>query len=79
LSARLTLTVSTADVNHRVMLRRALAKGGFADVLGILESWDDGELRVRRRDGDVVPVAEADLVAGMRVPPPRARRRPRSG
>lgn len=66
---RLTNTLSPADVGVRVVVRRTLDQGGFADVLGGLESWADGVLTIRRRDGSVVAVDEATIVAGKRIPP----------
>jgi hypothetical protein len=44
--------------------------------VGYLEAWVAGELTVRRRDGTLATIAEADLVAGKIVPPPPERRRP---
>ena len=67
--------VSAADVGVRVSLRRRLVEGGLGDVLGVLETWQDGRLVLRRRDGSAVTVAEADVVAIKRVPPPPERRR----
>jgi N-acetylglutamate synthase len=71
-----------SDVGHRVVVRRLLRgetgpSGGpaFADVIGELESWEAGTLRVRRRDGVLVSINAADVVAGKRVPPPPPRRR----
>jgi GNAT superfamily N-acetyltransferase len=55
-----------------------LPGGGYADVLGDLVAWADGRLVVRIRSGDQVTVEEATVVAGKRVPPPPARRAPRS-
>lgn len=43
-------------------------------MVGYLEAWSGGELIVRRRDGSVVMVSEAELVAGKVVPPPPKRR-----
>jgi N-acetylglutamate synthase len=79
------VTLSAADVGHRVVVRRVLPgergpSGGpaYADVVGELLSFDDTHLRVRRRDGETVQVARADVVAGKRVPPaPPPRRAPR--
>ncbi|GAB2900778.1 GNAT family N-acetyltransferase [Streptomyces mayteni] len=47
----------------------------FTDTVGVLTSWAGGELSVTRRDGRIVRLAEADLVAGKVVPPTPARRR----
>lgn len=56
------------DVGSRVSLRRTV-EAGVADVVGELVSWQMGVLSVRRRDGKIVEVAEADLLAGKVVPP----------
>ena len=72
---RYTVDVGPGDSGVRVSLRRALPDGGYGDVLGDLLSWADGLVRVRRRDGSVVEVAEHDVVAAKRVPPPPERRR----
>lgn len=61
------MTVTPADVGSRVTLRRALPEG-VGDVVGVLESWSSGVLSVRRRDGSLVAVAEASLLAGKVVP-----------
>ncbi|MGH3385044.1 MAG: hypothetical protein ACRDO1_10735 [Nocardioidaceae bacterium] len=75
------MSLSRADVGHRVVVRRVLPgetgpSGGPAmtDVLGDLEAWEGGELRVRRRDGALVSVPERDVVGGKRVPPAPRRR-----
>ncbi|MEV0399911.1 hypothetical protein [Actinoallomurus sp. NPDC050550] len=47
-------------------------------MVGELQEWVDGRLTVRRRDGSIVSVPEAELVAGKVVPPPPPRRAPRS-
>ena len=72
---RFTLDVGPADVGARVVLRRRLAAGGFADVLGHVERWADGVVVVRTRSGALVDVPVGDLVAAKRVPPPPAARR----
>jgi len=73
------LRLGTNDVGQRVSLRRVLgAEGGrpvYGDVVGELESWTDGVLSVRRRDGLVVRIAEDTVVAGKVVPPLPDRRR----
>ncbi|HET7328977.1 MAG TPA: hypothetical protein VFJ14_17025 [Nocardioidaceae bacterium] len=76
------MSLTPDDVGHRVVVRRVLRgergpSGGpaFSDVLGELEGWEDRVLRVRRRDGDLVSIAAADVVNGKRVPPPPKRRR----
>ncbi|WP_174567438.1 putative acetyltransferase [Actinomadura kijaniata] len=76
LAARLVVSISPADVGQRVSLRRRLPEGAYSDVVGVLESWADGVLRVRRRTGEAVEVAEATVVAAKVVPPaPPERRR----
>lgn len=59
----------------RVVVRRRLPDGQLADVLGRLLSWESGHLLVERRDGSVVDVAAADVVAAKQIPPPPPRRR----
>ncbi|MBA2444013.1 MAG: GNAT family N-acetyltransferase [Nocardioidaceae bacterium] len=63
-------------VGQRVVVRRVVPgergpSGGPAmtDVLGILETWDDVELSVRRADGHVFRIAHADIVTAKPVPP----------
>nr|WP_238341713.1 GNAT family N-acetyltransferase [Actinopolymorpha rutila] len=74
--------MSPADVGHRVVVRRRLGvehgRTVYGDVLGVLESWAGGRLALRRRDGELVEVAEDDVVAGKPVPAAPARR-PRRG
>ena len=66
--------VGPGDSGVRVSLRRTLPDGGLGDVLGDLLDWSGGLVRVRRKDGSVVEVAEADVVAAKRIPPPPAPR-----
>ena len=61
-------------VGSRVVVRRRLPEGGSTDVLGVLESWAGGALRVRDRHGVEHVVAESDVVAGKPVPPAPPRR-----
>lgn len=70
---RYALTAGPADVGARVVLRRTLPGGGLSDVLGHVERWADGAVTVRTRDGRLVEVRVADLVAAKRVPEPPAR------
>jgi len=64
--------VTHDDVGSRVSLRRKV-EAGVSDVVGELVSWQMGVLSVRRRDGKIIEVAEADLLAGKVVPPPPER------
>jgi hypothetical protein len=68
-AARLVVSVSEADVGRRVSLRRRLPTGQYSDVVGVLESWADGVLTVRRRTGELVEVPRETVVAGKVVPP----------
>ncbi|WP_246267407.1 hypothetical protein [Nonomuraea typhae] len=72
MAARFTIRVTPADVGGRITTRRRVP-GGFRDAVGILESWDDGVLKVRKRDGTLVEIPEDSLVAARVVPaaPPR--------
>lgn len=74
-AARLVMSVSEADVGRRVSLRRRLPTGQLSDVIGVLESWEDGVLTVRRRNGELVEVPRDIIVAGKVVPPAPPRRR----
>lgn len=62
------VAVTPGDVGSRVTLRRRLPDG-VGDVVGVLVSWAGSTLEVRRSDGSVVTVAEADLLAAKVVPP----------
>ncbi|MEU7858990.1 hypothetical protein [Nonomuraea sp. NPDC049141] len=76
MSARLVIAITTADIGARITTRRRDPEG-FRDAVGILESWDGGVLRVRKRDGTLVEIAEEMLVAAKVVPaaPPRPGRK----
>lgn len=76
--APLPFRLTADDVGQRVTVRRRLPEGGYADAIGELESWSEGVLRVRRRDGSLTEIPEDNAVAGKVVPPPPPRRRPRS-
>jgi len=74
------------DIGRRVVVRSRVpgerAPSGrplLTDVIGILETWADGRVEVRRRDGALVAIARRDVVAAKVVPPAPQRRRPRSG
>jgi hypothetical protein len=67
--------VGPGDRDVRVSLRRRLAAGGLGDVLGVLQDWSDGVVRVQDRHGTTHVVDEVDVVAVRRVPPAPARRR----
>jgi hypothetical protein len=71
---RYVLDVAPGDSGVRVSVRRRLPEGGFSDTLGVLLSWDRAELRVEKRDGTVVAIPSADVVAAKRVPPAPERR-----
>jgi hypothetical protein len=69
-------------VGRRVVVRRILPgqrgpSGGpaYADVIGVMESWDGTATAIRTRSGELVSVAIADIVAGKPVPPPPSRPR----
>jgi N-acetylglutamate synthase len=69
--------LTRADVGRRVVVRRWVEdeERGLvpSDVLGVLESWSEGDvLTIRRRDGDLVEVAAEDILAAKTVPPPPA-------
>ena len=66
--------VGPGDAGVRISLRRRLPEGGFTDVLGDLLSWSGGLVRIARRDGSIVEVDAAEVVAAKRIPPPPVRR-----
>ena len=70
--ARLAVTITADDVGRRVTIR-ARHHGPEAtatDVVGTLDSWDQGILTVTRRDGTRRRIAETDLLAARVVPQP---------
>jgi hypothetical protein len=73
-NARYTRDVGAGDTGVRVSLRRRLRQGGLGDVVGVVERWDGGVVRVRDRRDVLHEVAEADVVAAKRVPPAPERR-----
>ena len=70
--------VGPGDSDVRISLRRRLPEGGYGDVLGVLESWADGLVKVRRASGELVEIAAADVIATRRIPPAPQRRPARS-
>ena len=69
-----TINVGPGDSGVRISLRRRLPDGGLGDVLGELLGWDE-QVRVQRKDGTVVTIDPATVVAAKRVPPAPERRR----
>lgn len=82
--ARYVVRISPADVGQRVSVRywlddAATTQAGptHSDALGTLEGWEDGMLSIRAKDGSLMEVDEASMVAGKILPPapePRQRR-----
>lgn len=74
LRGRYVVRISPRDVGRRVSVRARIGQDAhgpqFSDTLGVLESWRDGVLCIRRREGTVAEVREASLVAGKTLPPP---------
>lgn len=66
--------VGPGDSGVRISLRRRYPDGQLGDVLGVLESWVDGVVTVVRASGERVVLAEDDVVATRRIPPPPVRR-----
>jgi hypothetical protein len=66
--------VGPGDAGMRISLRRRYPDGQLGDILGVLESWVDGVVTVVRGSGERVVLAEGDVVATRRVPPPPTRR-----
>ncbi|QBI52575.1 putative acetyltransferase [Streptomonospora litoralis] len=80
LASRLSAELTPDHIGRRATVRVRLPGGGFRDIVGVLESWQDGLLRMRRRDGTVTEVTAED-VAGSRIVPqqPPTRRRGSEG
>lgn len=80
-TGRLIVRISPDDVGSRVSVRsRTHAPEGqpsTTDTIGWLRAWRDGGLEIERRDGQVVRIPEADVLAARVVPPPPSPR-PRS-
>jgi hypothetical protein len=55
-------------------MRRRYPDGQLGAVLGVLESWVDGVVTVVRASGERVVLAEGDVIATRRIPPPPVRR-----
>ncbi|MFJ2948145.1 GNAT family N-acetyltransferase [Streptomyces sp. NPDC087226] len=78
-AGRLEVRITTADVGKRVSVRSLIEHGPpgekFTDTVGVLTSWDDGVLRITKKNGEGVRIPESALVAGKVVPSAPARRR----
>ena len=61
--ARFTHAITKDDVGQRVTVRFRLPDGRFRDIVGVLESWHDDVLVLRRRDGSLAHVTAAEIVA----------------
>ena len=68
-AALLAVRVSPADVGRRVTVRHRYEEATLTDVVGRLLAWEAGLLRVERRDGRIVEVPAADVVAAKVVAP----------
>lgn len=66
--ARFVIAVGPDDRGRRVSLRRRVPGDKFTDVVGVLEDWSAGTIRVRRRNGSLVEFRADTLVAGKVVP-----------
>ena len=75
MGGRLVHRITPEDVGRRVSVRISLPGGGFSDIVGVVESWADGVITVRRRDGSAAEVEESSVAASRVVPPVPPRRR----
>jgi hypothetical protein len=78
-AALLVVRITPDDVGTRVSIRHRLDGSTLTDVVGHLVSWADagpegtgGRLTIRRRDGTLVAVLAATMVAAKVVPEPPA-------
>ena len=71
--SRYVVRITPDDVGSRVTVRHRRPVPGdgptTSDVVGQLQAWADGLLRIERRDGTVVRVSEDDLLAAKVIPP----------
>ena len=69
--ARGVVRISPADTGARVTVRSLLPEPGdgptMTDTVGILESWTDGVLRIRRKNGELVTLTETSVVAARTI------------
>lgn len=76
---RLEVRINPTDSGKRVSVRslndRTRSPERFTDTVGVLDSWSHGVLRITRRSGETVEIAESSLVAGKVVPRAPARHR----
>jgi N-acetylglutamate synthase len=79
---RYIVRITPDDVGKRVTVRARIPsrpdEPSTTDTVGVLRAWDQGKLRIERRDGSLCDVAEADLVAA-RIVDERPRGRPPAG
>jgi ribosomal protein S18 acetylase RimI-like enzyme len=75
------MPLKPSDIGRRVVVRATVGdeigpSGGPAltDTLGLLESWDETTIGVRKADGTLVTIARADVVAAKPIPPRPGRR-----
>lgn len=75
MKARYVVRITPGDVGRRVSVRAWLVDAAeredgprHSDAVGVLEGWADGWLTIRRRDGSLVRIDEALLVAGKVLP-----------
>ncbi|MFT5222446.1 MAG: hypothetical protein ACI867_000749 [Glaciecola sp.] len=73
MKARYRNQLTPEDVGRRVSIRRWVEdpeRGARpSDVLGHLRRWQDDVLVVERKDGELVEVYEADILAAKVIPP----------
>ena len=62
--------VGCEDLGRRVTVRHKLPKGGYSDVIGILETCDERTFGIRDRTGTLRHVDRSEVVAAKVVAPP---------
>ena len=55
--------IGPEHLGRRVTVRRALAEGGYSDVVGICEQADADSVTVRNKKGEAITVRRGDIVA----------------
>ncbi len=66
--------LSRREIGHRVVVRHRLETGQLTDVVGVLASYDEPELIVRRADATTQVIRVTDIAAAKPVPPTPLRR-----
>ena len=75
-AALLIVRITEKDIGSRVTIRHRIDEPGasLTDAVGYLRAWSNGVLVVERHTGELVDIAEVDMVAAKVVPDKAIRR-----